>query len=140
VAARGALYAIPTLASDRTVVVIARLAVGDTLTVAEACSVASVAPVAVIVTGVLTVTWGAVNFPLLEIVPAVADQTTAVFEVPVTLALNCSTPCEAIVALLGDSVIRSVGLPPELEAETSIWTAIVPRSVCGGSETSKLKL
>jgi hypothetical protein len=38
---------------------------------------------------VLLVTWGAVNTPLLEIVPVLADQVTPVFEVPLKLAVNC---------------------------------------------------
>jgi hypothetical protein len=45
--------------------------------------------VAVIVTGVLPVTFGAVKNPSAEIVPAVADQVTAVFAVPLTRATNC---------------------------------------------------
>ena len=35
---------------------------------------------------------GAVYRPLLDIVPPLADQVTAVFEVPVTVALNCCVP------------------------------------------------
>ena len=62
---------------------------GVTFTVAVAVRLWSVAPVAVTVTCVLLLTRGAVNLPLLEIVPAVADQFTAVLEAPVMLALNC---------------------------------------------------
>jgi hypothetical protein len=45
--------------------------------------------VAVMVTGVVLLTCGAVKVPLFEMFPAVADQLTAVFEVPVILAVNC---------------------------------------------------
>ena len=45
--------------------------------------------VAVTVTLVLLVTLGAVNRPPVEIVPALADQVTAVLLVPCTVAVNC---------------------------------------------------
>ena len=58
----------------------------------------------VTVTAVLMVTRGAVNIPSLEIVPAVVDQITAVLELSLMRALNCSFPKEATVAALGESV------------------------------------
>jgi hypothetical protein len=50
-------------------------------------------------------TAGAVNLPVLEMVPALADQTTAVSDVPLILAVNCCVPREATVELLGEIVI-----------------------------------
>jgi hypothetical protein len=41
------------------------------------------------ITVVVLLTLGAVKVPLLEMAPAVVDHATAVFEVPVILALNC---------------------------------------------------
>jgi hypothetical protein len=46
-------------------------------------------------------TAGAVNMPLLEIDPAVADHTTDVLLVPVTVAENCCVLPDATVALNG---------------------------------------
>ena len=62
---------------------------GVTLTVAVARRLPSVALVAVMITGVLLLTLGAVKVPLFEIAPAVVDHATAVFEDPLILALNC---------------------------------------------------
>src|ERR1700683_5471514 len=59
--------------------------------------------VAVMATGVLPVTAGAVNNPLLEMVPALADQVTAVSAVPLRRAVNCSCSWEPTVALPGES-------------------------------------
>jgi hypothetical protein len=71
--------------------------------------------VAVIVTGVLLVTLGAVKNPLLEIVPALADQVTAVSAVPLMLAVNCCCVCDGMLVLLGDSDIEElVEAPGEL--------------------------
>ena len=49
------------------------------------------------------VTLGAVKNPLLEMVPALDDQVTAVFGVPLMRAVNCSWSSDAIVALTGVS-------------------------------------
>jgi hypothetical protein len=49
-----------------------------------ACKLELDALVAVTVTVVLLVTFGAVKSPVLEIVPALADQVTAVLAVPLT--------------------------------------------------------
>jgi hypothetical protein len=57
-----------------------------TLTVADAFLVLSATLVAEMVTEVAEETVGAVNTPLLETVPAVDDQVTAVLLVPETVA------------------------------------------------------
>jgi hypothetical protein len=60
-----------------------------TVTKPRALFVGSTMLVAVTVTVVLALTLGAVNSPELEIDPAVADQVTPVFALPVTVAVNC---------------------------------------------------
>jgi len=52
---------------------------------------------------------GAVNKPLEEIVPALALHVTAVFDVPVTVAVNCWVCDRGTVALVGDSVTETTG-------------------------------
>lgn len=59
---------------------------------------------AVINTVVTTVTAGALNRPLLETVPAVADQETARLWLPLTVAVNCWTPRDERVVLDGEIV------------------------------------
>jgi hypothetical protein len=59
--------------------------------------------VAVIVTVVVALTLGAVNRPEAEIVPALADQVTAVFDEPLTVAVNCRVPPDVTVAVAGDT-------------------------------------
>jgi hypothetical protein len=65
---------------------------GDTVcateTVALACLALSATLVAVILTAVKLVTFGAVNNPVLEMLPAPADHTTEVSLVPSTAAWN----------------------------------------------------
>ena|SRR5579872_3686706 len=68
--------------------------------------------VALTVTKVLLVTLGAENVPLLDIVPALADQTTAVFSVPTTLAANCCRPSDNTVMLPGEIVSDGPEWPP----------------------------
>lgn len=72
--------------------------------VALAFFVLSAALVAVTVALVLLVTFGAVNIPPLETVPALADHVTAVLLVPCTVALNCWVLPEARLALPGAMV------------------------------------
>ena len=127
----------PASASARAGVAIAKEAWGVTVTVAAACKLGLAALVAVMVTEVLLVTLGAVKAPLLEIVPALADQVTDVFAVPLMLAVNCCCPFEAMVALLGEIEI----VMPELLSETTIRIELepyrielVPYSFCGGSD------
>jgi hypothetical protein len=52
---------------------------------------------------------GAVNIPELETEPAEADQVTAVFVEPVTVAVNCWEPPEETVAVSGDRETDIVG-------------------------------
>jgi len=56
------------------------------------------------VTVVLLVTLGAVKTPLLEIVPALDDQVTAVFGLPLTRAVNWTCAWDAADALSGETV------------------------------------
>jgi hypothetical protein len=65
--------------------------------------VVSAALVAVTVTLVLLVTAGAVNMPLLETLPDVADHVTAVLLVPCTAALNCWVPPDVRAVLPGET-------------------------------------
>jgi hypothetical protein len=64
--------------------------------------------VAVTVTLVAALTVGAVKRPLLETVPADADQMTAVLVVPCTLAVNCCVPAEVRDELAGETVMLTV--------------------------------
>src|SRR4029077_13277394 len=61
--------------------------------------------VALMITGVELLTFGAVKNPLLEMVPAVVDHVTPVFAVPVTRAVNCNPSSDPMVALPGESEI-----------------------------------
>jgi len=67
--------------------------------------VPSAALVAVTPTLVGDVTVGAVNEPLSEIVPPLADQMTAVSLVLVAVAMNCCFPPEERVTAEGESLI-----------------------------------
>src|ERR1700683_2963581 len=60
--------------------------------------------VAVMTTSVCLLTVGAVYRPLLLTEPAVADQVTAVSEVPLTLAVNCCVWLESRVPLVGETL------------------------------------
>lgn len=51
---------------------------------------------------------GAVNTPLVEIVPLVADQVTAVFVAPVTVAVSCRLPAGTTLNVVGDSEMATV--------------------------------
>jgi hypothetical protein len=64
--------------------------------------VVSAALVAVMFTLVVVETVGAVNAPVVDTLPAVADQLTAVLLVPWTVALNCWIPPEITVVLFGE--------------------------------------
>jgi hypothetical protein len=78
-------------------------------------------------TEVLLVTFGAVNTPVLEIVPALADQVTPVFAVPVTLAVNRCCACDATVVLTGEIESKV----PAALAETTICAVADPYSFPG---------
>src|ERR1700676_513977 len=57
-------------------------------------------------------------------VPALADQVTAVFAVPLVLAVNCCRPCESMVTLLGEIVSP----PPDV---TTISAELEPCNFTG---------
>ena len=78
---------------------------GFTVIVDCECLLGSATLVAVTVAVVATVTLGAVNIPLLLIVPPLAVQVTAVFEVWATIAENCCVPADAKLALLGETAM-----------------------------------
>jgi hypothetical protein len=86
---------------------------------------------------VVVVTLGAVNSPLLEIVPPVAVQVTAVFEVLLTVAENGCVPADGTLALEGERATVISVLAPR----TVTYTVTSPRSVRGRSVilTRKLK-
>jgi hypothetical protein len=97
------------------------------------------------ITEVLLVTLGAVKTPLLEIVPGLADQVTAVFALPLILAENCCCPCEGTVAVPGE--IEIAGAEALLvEGETTIRARFepdswpVPDTLPGRVETTIRKL
>ena len=96
-------YATPDCAPGNEWVVMERAgALVLTETLALAFFVVSATLVTVTVTLVLLVTVGAVNNPLLEIVPAVADHVTAVLPVPCTVAENGWVFPDAKLALVGE--------------------------------------
>ena len=74
-----------------------------TVTVALAIFVVSAALVARTVTVMAAVTLGAVKLPVLEMLPALADQVTPVLLVPWTLAENCWAAPDATLALVGET-------------------------------------
>src|SRR6185369_9567385 len=78
------------------------------VTVAVALLVVSAADVAFTVKLVPAVV-PAVKSPLVETVPPVAVQVTAVFELPVTVAVNCWVPPGDSVALVGEMVTLTPG-------------------------------
>ena len=51
----------------------------------------------------------AVNKPAMETVPPVAVHVTAVFELPVTVAVNCCVPPGCMVTLAGETVTATGG-------------------------------
>jgi hypothetical protein len=78
-------------------------AAGLTVTEERANLVASATLVAVMVAVVDAVTLGAVNIPPLLIVPLLAVHTTAVFEVFLTVAVNCCVPAEVTLDEVGET-------------------------------------
>jgi len=98
------------LAPARALLVMAKGVTGITVTVAVACELGLAALAAVIVTEVLLVTLTGVKAPLLEILPELADQVTAVFAVPLTLAVKFCCPFEGMVVLLGEIEMVILGL------------------------------
>src|ERR1035437_1239071 len=114
----------PASAPARAEVTITRAACGVAVAVA-AWELALATLLAVMVTEVVLVTSGAVKVPLLEIVPALADQVTAVSAVPLMRAVNCCCARDAKIVLTGE--IESTVPLAELE-ETVRVKAIV--AVC----------
>src|ERR1039457_850035 len=112
----------PASAPARAEVMIARAACGVTVAVAAAWELALATLVAVKVTEVVLVTLGAVKAPLLEIVPALADQVTAVSAVPLMRAENCCCACDARVVLTGE--IESTVPLAELEETVSVKAVV----------------
>ena len=74
-----------------------------TVTLADALALGSAITTAVTTTVVETCTCGAVNNPELEMVPAVADQATDVWLVPLTAAVNCCDAPELRVSEEGET-------------------------------------
>jgi len=85
------------------VVTVSAVVAGVTAMLALDVLVLSAVLVAVTVTLAVAVTVGAVNRPALEILPALADQVTAVLLVPCTVAPNCCLPPELRLAVVGDT-------------------------------------
>jgi hypothetical protein len=84
-------------------------------TLAEAFLVVLATLVAVTVTEVVVLTLGAVNKPLAETDPALADHVTPVWLVLRTVAENCCDPPDATVALVGETATLMMlpdSLPP----------------------------
>src|ERR1700758_1058924 len=112
----------PESAAARAEVATAKGARGVTVTGAAACKLGLATLVAVMITEVFLVTLGAVKAPLLEMVPALADQVTDVSAVPLMLAVKRCCPFERMVVLLGEIEI----LMPELPSETTIRIELEP--------------
>ena len=87
---------------------------GLTVTSAEACTAGAIFSVAVMLTLLIEDTEGAVNNPLAEIEPELADQLTAVLEVLLTVATNCCVPPVDTVALTGLTATLGGTVPSEL--------------------------
>jgi hypothetical protein len=68
--------------------------------------------VAVIVAWVVDCEFGAVYRPCTSTDPEEADQATAVFEVPATLAVNCCVPAGAKFTLAGETLTLIPPAPP----------------------------
>ena len=83
--------------------------VGTTLTTELALFVLSAELVARTVIAVVAETLGAVKTPVLEIIPAEADQVTAVLLVPSTLAVNCRLPPAVTLVLVGEMEMLTLG-------------------------------
>lgn len=106
----------PALATAKAEFVIDNGVAGLTVAVAEDCAWGLAVLVAVIITAVLLETLGAVNSPLLEMVPALADQVTPVLEDPLMLAVNSFWACDVTLAVAG----KTVTVVPERLAATTI--------------------
>jgi hypothetical protein len=94
--------------------------------------------VAVTVTVDVVVTLGEVNNPLLEMVPPEADQTTAVFEVLLAVAVNCCEEPEMVVMDAGEIVIATGGTGT-VALLIAIEKVAFPREFFTGSVTVTVK-
>jgi hypothetical protein len=146
----------PASADWRAELAIAKESTGVTVTVAEAEVAKLMLPrsgsllitglaalVAVMMTGVVLVTLGAVKNPLLEMVPALADHVTAVFDVPLTRAVNCSRSIDATVALPGEIESAVEGAAPEVPAalcETAPHAAVKPARQSKSNKTTRFRI
>jgi len=92
---------------------------GTTVTWDVATMLPSAMLVAVTVTLVDAATEGAVNIPLLEIVPALARQVTAVLLVEVKAAENCCLPPDEIVAVAGERLMAILFCGTTVTSETA---------------------
>lgn len=90
-------------------------AVEVTVRLADADFVVSAWLVAVTVTFAVEVTDGAVRSPEFEMVPAEADQVTAVFAEPLTLAVYCAELPEDTVVFAGVIDTETVAAGPDTE-------------------------
>ena len=104
-------------------VVMTSAGIGKRVTIAEADFVVSALLVAVITDVVLAVTQGAVNKPLLEIVPAVAVHETPVFVVLETMAVNWDVPKETRLVVVGVTDTPMATLPARLGESESLREA-----------------
>jgi len=107
-------YAVPAVAPGREEVLIANDGTvfgGVMVSDAVPDLLVSAALVAVTVAFSLLVTLGDVYSPLELIVPTVADHVTATLEVPVTVAVNCTVFCDAIVVVTGVTDTLTVSAP-----------------------------
>ncbi|MGD1077534.1 MAG: hypothetical protein ABR881_04365 [Candidatus Sulfotelmatobacter sp.] len=101
------------------------------------------AVVAVMMTRVVLVTLGAVKTPVLEMVPALANQVTAVFEGPLMRAVNCTCSIDATVALAGESESAVEGAAPEVPAalcEAAPHAAVKPVRQSKSDKTTKFEI
>jgi hypothetical protein len=112
-------------------------AVGLTVTEERADLVASATLVAVMVTVVEAVTWGAVNMPPLLMVPPLAVQRTPVFEVFLTLAVNCWVPAERMLDEVGETVTLTAG---ELGADAGVNVTVESECLVGSATLVALTL
>jgi hypothetical protein len=114
-----AAYGVPTVSPDNEEVAIFNAGTGAlTETAADACTLPTVV---VAVTTTVPACIGAVSRPLFEIEPPLVDQTTAVFEVFVTVAANCSWAPAASWADAGLSVTEIWRRPLDFTFICSHW-------------------
>jgi hypothetical protein len=112
---------------------------GSTVTVAWADLVLSAALVAFTVTDVVLVTVGAVNNPLLVMLPFEADHTTAVLEVLLTVAVNSWVEPDEVINDAG-AIATTTGVTIWALLMMEIEMVAFPREFFIGSLTLTIKL